>query len=94
MIFPFNKLKQMIVNYYTIKEIRKMDTNIKTEGMKFLTSQTPRVLIFILTVGTLVGLKWFGKSDLELTIAISVVGCIAQWMNYKILAMAKKDGKL
>jgi len=73
-----------------------MNDTLKTEGMKFLTSQTPRVLIFILTVGTLVGLKWFGKSDLELTIAISVVGCVAQWMNFKILAMAreKKDGEI
>lgn len=91
MIWPFNKLKQWLINYYTIKEIKNMPDDMKTQGLKLLASQTPRVLIAIITLACLVGMAWFGKLTDVLAGCLTITGGFAQWMNFKVLAMAEKE---
>lgn len=82
MIWPF---KQILINYYTIKEIKKMPEDLKTQGLSFLKTQSPRVIIALITIGALVGMQWFGKLTDVLAICVTVAGSVALVTNYLIV---------
>lgn len=67
-----------------------MPEGIKGKALTMLASQTPRVLIAIITIGSLVGLQWFGKFDPWIGGYITATGIIASIMNWLIV---KKTGK-
>lgn len=71
-----------------------MPDDMKTKALGFLSGQTPRVLIAIVTIGSLVGMAWFGKLTDVLAICISIVGCFALLMNYLIVRKTGKESKL
>lgn len=66
-----------------------MSDDLKTKALGFLSTQTPRVLIAIATIGSLGGMAWFEKLTDVLAICITAVGCFALLMNYLIV---KKTG--
>ena len=63
--------------------------DLKTQGLSFLKTQSPRVIIALVTIGALVGMAWFDKLTDVLAVCITVAGSFAQWMNY----LAVKKGK-
>lgn len=65
------------------------EEGLKTKVLSFLSGQTPRVIIAIITIGALIGMAWFEKLTDVLAICIAVVGCFALLMNYLIV---KKTG--
>lgn len=67
------------------------DDGLKTKTLGFLSSQTPRVLIAIVTIGALGGMAWFEKLTDVLAICIAAVGCFALLMNYLIVKKTRKE---
>ncbi len=67
-----------------------MPTALKEKALALLFSQTPRVLIVIVTIGALCGMSWFGKLTDVLAGCITFSGGLATIMNYKILQL--KEG--
>ena len=62
-----------------------MPDDIKSKALGFLSSQTPRVLIALATIGAVAGMQWFGKATDATTYTIGAVGAIALIMNYFIV---------
>lgn len=62
-----------------------MPENLKTQGLNFLKTQSPRVIIILATIGALVGMQWFGKLTDVLAICITVAGSVGLVTNYLIV---------
>ena len=67
-----------------------MPDDIKTKALGFLSTQTPRVLIALITIGAIAGMQWFGKATDTTTYAIGAIGIVALIMNYLIVKKEKK----
>lgn len=68
------------------------ENGLKTKALGFLSSQTPRVIIAIVTIGALGGMAWFEKLTDVLAICITAVGIMALLMNYLIVKKTGKEG--
>ena len=62
-----------------------MPEDLKSQGLSFLKTQSPRVIIALATIGALVGMAWFGKLTDILAICITVAGSVALVTNYLIV---------